>query len=1086
MNELFGVSMNLIMYVLVGALAVSLSTVVFVAVSNRVMFNIGLRNIPRRRAQTTLIVLGLMLSSLIISAAFTTGDTIDRSLSSEIYNLLGSVDETAQVRGSISDQSVDQEDAKAVQRDQGFAADQAQGVISQVRALPDVDAVVPIYSEVAVAINRDKKLSSPIFTVTGLDPEAAKDLPDIKDTKTGAHLRVADLAPGEIYLTKSGASDLNARPGDSISVNASGKSGSFKVKAVVEDRRLAGSGGISVRREGGVVPLAVAQQLFEAPGRLTTLAISNEGDVRSGVASSAGVTQATREIISKAGLPLSVLEIKKLGVDASNSASSIFTTFFLVFGLFSIGAGILLIFMIFVMLAAERKSEMGMARAVGTKRFDLVQTFLAEGMGYNVLAAAVGCLLGVGVAFIIAKVMASIFSSFNIDISPHVTARSLIMSYSLGVVLTFFTVVFSSWRISNINIVRAIRDIPDPPMQKPDWRSRGFWRTLGHLIFKPGSRRGWAVRVALFVVSIVLMTSSGAAGSVGQVLMILAGSLFFLGFVFATFQWGALFLAVGLLLTVVGASGTAAAPLWFGLSLMPIGLALLARSFGANERLVYTLAGLALLYVWLLDFQFKLIQKVFGEKNGAIEMFFLSGVMITVASVFLAVYNADLIVGIINKVGSRFGSLMPSIRMAVAYPLVNRARTGMTMAMFCLVVFALIVMSAMNYNFTNAFISDRSLGGWDVTVSENPTNPINDLQSTLRQGGSNASDRFEAVGTQEIATLGRVRVCEPTAKDPCDPTDLTDKNVPRTFASYIVNGEDPGFLSAAKIGLQTRAEGYSSDEAVWQAVAKDPGLAIVDAGALKGGGGFGGSDNAFISSVKSGDKTMKPAEIMVFDRATQKTNKLKVIGVVDLGSSGTYAGIHVSSAAFATLFGTPDYRTFFVKTKPGTNNIDISRQIEASLLDTGAQADSLRHKVDQDASVFTSFFRIIQGFMGLGLVVGVAAVGVIAFRTVVERRQQIGMLRALGYTKGMVGLTFLLESAFISIGGITTGIVFGLVLARYLIRDAFANQGVVDFVIPYSQVAVIGLSALGAALLMTILPSRQASNIPIATALRYE
>ena len=42
--------------------------------------------------------------------------------------------------------------------------------------------------------------------------------------------------------------------------------------------------------------------------------------------------------------------------------------------------------MIFVMLAAERKPEMGMARAVGTKRVDLVQTFLAEGMAYNVLA----------------------------------------------------------------------------------------------------------------------------------------------------------------------------------------------------------------------------------------------------------------------------------------------------------------------------------------------------------------------------------------------------------------------------------------------------------------------------------------------------------------------------------------------------------------------------------------------------------------------------------------------------------------------------------------------------------------------------
>ena len=189
------------------------------------------------------------------------------------------------------------------------------------------------------------------------------------------------------------------------------------------------------------MPLDVAQKVFAAEGRLTTIAISNSH----GLSGSDEVTTAAK---AAAPLELSVLDIKKQGVKLSQDASSGFTTFFLVFGLFSIGAGVLLIFMIFVMLATERKSEMGMARAVGTKRLDIVQTFLSEGMGYNILAAAVGCMLGVGVAFIIGQVMASIFSNFNINISPHVTPRSLIVSYSLGVVLTFGTVVFSSWRIS--------------------------------------------------------------------------------------------------------------------------------------------------------------------------------------------------------------------------------------------------------------------------------------------------------------------------------------------------------------------------------------------------------------------------------------------------------------------------------------------------------------------------------------------------------------------------------------------------------------------------------------------------------------
>ena len=50
--------------------------------------------------------------------------------------------------------------------------------------------------------------------------------------------------------------------------------------------------------------------------------------------------------------------------------------------LFSIMVGVLLIFLIFVMLAAARRSEMGMARAVGAKRSHLIQMFVFEGTAY--------------------------------------------------------------------------------------------------------------------------------------------------------------------------------------------------------------------------------------------------------------------------------------------------------------------------------------------------------------------------------------------------------------------------------------------------------------------------------------------------------------------------------------------------------------------------------------------------------------------------------------------------------------------------------------------------------------------------------
>jgi len=117
----------------------------------------------------------------------------------------------------------------------------------------------------------------------------------------------------------------------------------------------------------------------------------------------------------------------------------------------------------------------------------------------------------------------------------------------------------------------------------------------------------------------------------------------------------------------------------------------------------------------------------------------------------------------------------------------------------------------------------------------------------------------------------------------------------------------------------------------------------------------------------------------------------------------------------------------------------------------------------------------------------VAAVGVIAFRTVVERRQQIGMLRAIGYTRGQVALSFLMESSFVTILGVLCGLGLGILLAFVLLTsEVMSTLGFEGVYIPWAQISLIALFAYGASLVMTFIPSRQAASIPIAEALRYE
>ena len=131
--------------------------------------------------------------------------------------------------------------------------------------------------------------------------------------------------------------------------------------------------------------------------------------------------------------------------------------------------------------------------------------------------------------------------------------------------------------------------------------------------------------------------------------------------------------------------------------------------------------------------------------------------------------------------------------------------------------------------------------------------------------------------------------------------------------------------------------------------------------------------------------------------------------------------------------------------------------------------------------------RLIQGFMGLGLLVGVA-LGVISARAVVERRQQIGVMRAIGFRRGMVQSAFLLESSFVALTSIVVGTTLGLLLAWNIVRDTRDQPSWenLTLVVPWLNLALIFLVVYAVALAATLAPAVRASRIRPAEALRYQ
>jgi putative ABC transport system permease protein len=304
------------------------------------------------------------------------------------------------------------------------------------------------------------------------------------------------------------------------------------------------------------------------------------------------------------------------------------------------------------------------------------------------------------------------------------------------------------------------------------------------------------------------------------------------------------------------------------------------------------------------------------------------------------------------------------------------------------------------------------------------------------------------------------------------------------FTGAEVVGLSESFIANNGIKFSGRAAGYETDQEVWSALATNPEFAVIDSFSVEGGGNFGGF---IVDGIEATDEVFEPVEVEIRNASTEETARVTIIGVTDPKASFLFEGLLITPQRFRQVYGEPETSRHYVKLRDGADARDVAREIERTLLKNGTEAESMREFIEEQQALSRGFLYLIQGFMGLGLFVGIAAVGVIAFRTVVERRQQIGMLRAIGYTRRAVALSFLMESSFVTLLGIASGIGLGLLLAQQLVQtDDFVPGGVDSFYIPWVQIGVIGSLAFAASLLMTLIPSRQASGVPIAEALRYE
>jgi putative ABC transport system permease protein len=998
MTELFGIPVDKLLVGLLAALAVALGILGALAIRHPVLVKLGVRNVGRRRGRTALIVVGLMLGTTIIATALTTGDTMSHSTRATAIGSLGHTDELVSTRGAEVDLRTHLGATTGIEY---FDESVVERIEDRLAGSDLVDGITPAIVEQIGVQAPAQRQTEPRVTLFAADPARMEGFGTIEGPDGPVSL--ADLGTSEAFLNDDAAEELGVQTGDRVLLFAGGPPLRVTVRNVVRYEG-AGTDGAAV-----LLPLAEAQALLGRPGEVRHVLVSNRGDELSGAPLTDEVVDRLEPALAPLGLDID--PSKQDALEAAEVEGSTAMAIFTTFGSFSIAAGILLIFLVFVMLAAERRGELGIARAIGTRRGHLVQMFTFEGVAYDLAAALVGALVGAAIAYLMVLGMAQAFQAGEgLSIEFSVTPRSLLIAYALGVLLTLSVVAFSAWRVSTMTISTAIRNLPEPPA--------------------PHRRR----RLALALAGI--------------------------GF--------------GLLFMASGVTGDSATPTMLGLSLAIASLVPVLRLVGVPERVAYTACGLVIVVSLLLPWS--LWEDVFGPLSMDFSTWIASGLMIVVGAVWVIVFNADLLLGAAMRILGRVRRLAPVLKISMAYPLKSRFRTGTTLAMFTLVVFTLVTGSATNSSFMAAFENVETFGGgFDVRASTSAVTAIEDIEAAVADAPELRGEDFTVAASQSFL-----------------PIEATQAGTGRELEPYVVRGLDPAFLDHTTFALGKIASGYGSDEEVWEAIATRPGLAVIDSLVVprRDQFGFGAPATDFrLSGFYFDEGGFEPTPVEISDPQSGQTLELTVIGILSDSAPLEMGGISTSQATLAQAFpGRAQPTVFYFDVAQGTDPASAARRLESAFLSHGMEAESIEQVMRDVTSASITFNRLIQAFMGLGLIVGVAALGVISARSVVERRQQIGVLRAIGFRQRMVQASFLLESSFIALTSIVVGTALGLVLAWNIIDDTRRTPSweSLTLVVPWVNLGLVFLIVYVVALAATLAPARRASRIRPAEALRYE
>jgi putative ABC transport system permease protein len=176
----------------------------------------------------------------------------------------------------------------------------------------------------------------------------------------------------------------------------------------------------------------------------------------------------------------------------------------------------------------------------------------------------------------------------------------------------------------------------------------------------------------------------------------------------------------------------------------------------------------------------------------------------------------------------------------------------------------------------------------------------------------------------------------------------------------------------------------------------------------------------------------------------------------------------------------------FVMAAPGADLDAVTSRVNevTKVLPTVTTKDPQGY-ADEQKEQINLFLTLIYALLGLSVVIAVLGVINTLGLSVIERTREVGLLRAVGVSRGQLRTMIRLESIVIAVFGALLGVVMGIAFGIFLVR-ALNDQGITELSIPWGQLVGFVVASGVVGVLAAVWPGRRAARLDVLKAIATE